>query len=339
MPALPVVPRATTTILETHSDQVWILDWSHDGNSLASASKDKSVIIWSMVPATEAPIREWEKRHVLNHQDPVLALAWSLDDTILLTGAGADGYIKMWDTTARECMRTMEGHLEPVTALSWLSDDSGFLSAGMDFNIFKWASFLCSSTHTIALMLRHQNMDGQREIWGVLPVRITSMVVSPDFTRLVAIGMRATLPPEGEEHRLLVYDFVSRQNESSILFEGELTNLCISHNSQYALISCAPDDILLWDLNRGRMERKYTGQRQTTDIIRSCFGGFESSFVASGSEDGKVYVWNRHTGVLLEVLAGHGAGSVNCVAWNPRSERMFASCADDRTIRIWEAPL
>jgi WD40 repeat protein len=53
-------------------------------------------------------------------------------------------------------------------------------------------------------------------------------------------------------------------------------------------------------------------------------------------EDGKVYVWHRDRGVLLDVLAGHGSGSVNSVAWNPRNAQMFASCSDDCTIRLWE---
>ena len=49
-------------------------------------------------------------------------------------------------------------------------------------------------------------------------------------------------------------------------------------------------------------------------------------------------MWHRDTGALLETLKGHGSGSVNSVAWNPKDERMLASCSDDHNIRIWEAP-
>ena len=54
--------------------------------------------------------------------------------------------------------------------------------------------------------------------------------------------------------------------------------------------------------------------------------------------DRNVYVWDRETGVVIDVLSGHGEGSVNSVSWNPKNERMFASCSDDNTIRIWEPP-
>jgi len=51
-----------------------------------------------------------------------------------------------------------------------------------------------------------------------------------------------------------------------------------------------------------------------------------------------VYIWNCESGSILEELSGHGEGSVNSVAWHPRNERMFASCSDDHTVRIWESP-
>ncbi len=41
-------PRITTAILQVHTDEVWSLEWSHNGKFLASASKDKSVIVWSV---------------------------------------------------------------------------------------------------------------------------------------------------------------------------------------------------------------------------------------------------------------------------------------------------
>lgn len=54
-----VFPTVTTASLEIHTDEVWNLEWSHSGNFLATASKDRSAIIWrigvSIYPA--APVR------------------------------------------------------------------------------------------------------------------------------------------------------------------------------------------------------------------------------------------------------------------------------------------
>lgn len=48
-----IFPRLTTAILEVHNDEVWNIEFSHDGKFLASASKDKTVIIWRIGVCTQ----------------------------------------------------------------------------------------------------------------------------------------------------------------------------------------------------------------------------------------------------------------------------------------------
>ncbi|EMD38068.1 hypothetical protein CERSUDRAFT_152691 [Gelatoporia subvermispora B] len=343
------LPRVTTAILEVHTDEVWNLQWSHSGMYLASASRDKSAIIWRVGLDRDPSVREYSPQHILrDHPYPVGCVAWSLDDSILLTSA--EHYINMWNARTGVCLKILDEHKDVVTALAWLPDGSGFISGGLDRQIILW------------------NADGtRRDSWGHTPIRVTDLVVTPDFTRLVAIGMydgmstspgggsppAVVTPPtggaapasgvRGSENRIIVYDLATKQVDISIRMDGELTSVKISRDSQYALINRAPElgsscEIQLWDLTTERITRKYIGQKQSRHVIRSCFGGVDENFITSGSEDGNVYIWHRDTGELLEVLPGHGTGSVNSVAWNPCNERMFASCSDDRTIRIWEAP-
>ncbi|KDQ60900.1 hypothetical protein JAAARDRAFT_55637 [Jaapia argillacea MUCL 33604] len=343
-------PRVTTTILEGHVDEVWAIEWSHCGRRLASAGSDRCAVIWRIGPETDSSIRTYSAEHVLrDHTFPVGYLAWSLDDSVLLTAS--EHTIKMWNTKTGMHIRALDAHNDTVTSLAWLPDGSGFISGGLDRKIILW------------------DADGkQRDTWGTTSIRVTDLAITPDFTRVVAVGMHylASLPSSGgngrgesvtpptggggahphnatngstgSENRMIIYDLATKQTEASIRLDGELTSVKISYDSQFALINQAPDEIHLWDLSTGRIARKFTGQRQGRHVIRSCFGGIDGNFIVSGSEDGNVYVWHRDTGTLLEVLTGHGAGSVNSVTWNPMNERMFASCSDDNTIRIWEAP-
>jgi WD40 repeat protein len=269
-------------------------------------------------------------------------LAWSLDDSILLSAA--DNQIRMYNVRTGLPVRTLDAHTDTVTALSWLPDNTGFISGAMDRKIIIWDS------------------DGnQRDSWGVTAIRVADVAVAPDQSRVVAIGMFfAVAPPSPvevgappavaptgtptapstnthKENRLIIYNFATKAIEESITLEGDLTSVKISADSQYAIVNHAPNEVLLWNLNTARVERRYTGQKQERHVIRSCFGGVDGNFIASGSEDSNVHIWHRDTTVLLETLPGHGAGSVNAVAWNPRNPRMFASCSDDHTVRIWEA--
>lgn len=94
-------PRHNTFSLETHSDEVWNLAWSHDGRRLATASRDKSVIVWRIEkPAHNG--EEWTVREELTLKDHPYAVnyvAWSLDDEVLLTSS--EQIIKMWNPKVR----------------------------------------------------------------------------------------------------------------------------------------------------------------------------------------------------------------------------------------------
>ena len=56
----------------------------------------------------------------------------------------------------------------------------------------------------------------------------------------------------------------------------------------------------------------------------------------SGAEDHYAHVWHRQAGGKLATLRGH-TNVVNCVAFNPRDQRMLVSASDDHTIRVWKS--
>ncbi|KAJ7578196.1 WD40-repeat-containing domain protein [Mycena floridula] len=303
---------STTMILEGHQDEVWSIKWSHDGARLASASKDKSVIIWELQPDNDSMSQVLTLR---DHPFATSCLAWSQDDSILLTSS--EHYIKVWNAKTGVCIRDIEVHSQTITALVTLLDGSGFLSAGVDKKI-----------------VRYDSHGNQTEIWKLSPSLVFDLALSPDNARLVTVGR--TFTDAGA--MMHVYDFASKEIQKTIALESdEVTSVDISRDSQFVLLNIASDNIHLWDIGKGKLVRKYTGHQQGNHVIRSRFEGIDEELVVSGSQDSNVHIWDRETGASLAVLSGHGQGSVNSVAWNPRNIKLFASCSDDHTVRIWMA--
>lgn len=113
-------PALTNYILKDHTDEIWRLEFSHNGEWLATAGRDKTAIIWKIkvrhlflslrffslflegiLTVTRFLFQSgFTLDKIFNeHAYPVSCLAWSPDDTILLTAAEAE--IKMWNTAAR----------------------------------------------------------------------------------------------------------------------------------------------------------------------------------------------------------------------------------------------
>ncbi|GMH00218.1 hypothetical protein Nepgr_002057 [Nepenthes gracilis] len=82
------------------------------------------------------------------------------------------------------------------------------------------------------------------------------------------------------------------------------------------------------------MKQRYVGHYNVgTDIKQASFLGQRGEYIASGSDDGRWFIWEKKTGRLIKMLLGDEA-VVNCVQCHP-FDSVVATSGIDNTIKIW----
>ncbi|KAK8696599.1 hypothetical protein V6N13_001732 [Hibiscus sabdariffa] len=82
------------------------------------------------------------------------------------------------------------------------------------------------------------------------------------------------------------------------------------------------------------MKQRFVGHCNIgTDIKQASFLGQRGEYVASGSDDGRWFIWEKRTGRLIKMLLGDGA-VVNCIQCHP-FDCFVATSGIDSTIKLW----
>ncbi|CAN1185442.1 Protein ALTERED SEED GERMINATION 2 [Linum perenne] len=82
------------------------------------------------------------------------------------------------------------------------------------------------------------------------------------------------------------------------------------------------------------MKQRFIGHCNVgTDIKQASFLGQRGDYVASGSDDGRWFIWEKKTGRLIKMLQGDEA-VVNCVQSHP-FDCVVATSGIDNTIKVW----
>ncbi|KAM7271752.1 hypothetical protein ACFE04_030966 [Oxalis oulophora] len=297
------IPSKTLQVLQEHTDEVWFVQFSHHGKYLASSSKDQTAIVWEVNDDGHLTL----KHRLIGHQKPVLSVSWSPDDKQLLT-CGEEEVIRCWDVISGECVRIYEKTGVDLISCGWFPDGKGIFAGLTDKSICLW------------------DLEGKElECWkGQRTLKISDIAITSDGKRMISIC---------RDSAILLLDREAKF-ERVIEEEDVITSFSLSKDNKFLLVNLINQEIHLWSLEDLKVVSKFKGHKRARFVIRSCFGGFEQTFIASGSEDSQVYIWHRYSGELLLSLPGH-SGAVNCVSWNPGNLYMLASACDDRTIRIW----
>ncbi|XP_029448953.1 WD repeat-containing protein 26 isoform X2 [Rhinatrema bivittatum] len=298
-------PCYTQQILTEHCNEVWFCKFSNDGTKLATGSKDTTVIIWQVDPDTH----QLKLLKTLDgHAYGVSYLAWSPDDNYLVACGPDDcSELWLWNVQTGELRTKMsQSHEDSLTSVAWNPDGKRFVTGGQRGQFYQ-----C-------------DLDGNLlDSWE--GVRVQCLWCLSDGKTVLA---------SDTHQRIRGYNFEDLTDRNIVQEDHPIMSFTISKNGRLALLNVATQGVHLWDLQDRVLVRKYQGVTQGFYTIHSCFGGHNEDFIASGSEDHKVYIWHKRSELPIAELPGH-TRTVNCVSWNPQIPSLMASASDDGTVRVW----
>ena len=284
---------------EGHTERVYSVDLSGNGNWAVSASQDKTVRLWEVSSGRCIGILE-------GHDDWVKAATLSKDGRWVIS-ASTDRTVRVWDATSGVCVETLEGHTGWVQKAAFNADARFIFSGSDDKTVRVWAvgSGTCLKT-----------LVGHR-------YQVKSLAVNADGSRVLS---------GSDDGTILYWDVGSGMCLRT--FEGhtlDVNSVFLSADGLRACSGSKDKTLRLWEVSSGQCLGVLEGHtKNVTSVALSPDG----RWALSGSEDETVRLWDTSNGRCIRTFEGH-ASWLASVALSPDGRWVLAG-GDDKTVRLWE---
>ena len=344
--------RKSIAILDSHVSVVRSLDFSGESRHLASASRDKTIILWDS--------STWKQRRVIPVMEVIESVKFLLAGSLLVTG-GTYGCLRLWSaSTGAEITREREAQGEGDAILHLLSNEN------RDYLI---------SVHSDHYLAFHSTADlhpHNEPMHNVEPLSVLRRIsgTHDEIIDMAFVGENRSLlalATNTESVRLLSLGQSSPATSTNQTYFGADVGLLTGHEdiiiclttdwSGLWLATGAKDNTArIWrmnqDLNTFEPYGTCTGHAESIGAV--CFpfinpsagdGTSTSSsthpppFLLTGSQDRTVKKWTvspRSDSISIRALYTRKAHDkdINALAisWDCN---LFASASQDRTVKIW----
>lgn len=356
-----------------HNDQVRDLNFSPDGQILASASLDKTIKLWNVknskqVKNIKAPEKVFGVRFVANQT---------------IAAASADNTVQIWNLKGQQ-IATLKGHTDDVLYLDVSRDGKTIASTSSDRTVKIWnlkdgkqlqnieitkgdinqASFSPDSK-----MIALASTDQSVYIWSrngmVSPTILqgTSLSFSPDSQIIVSGNKDGTVKLwhrdgkwwqtfKADNQKILKVNFspdgktiAAVSNDGTLKLwnlKGELINTIKEDKNRVLGMSFSPDSKKIALANSDNTVKLWELDKKLTLLktfeghnkeVKSVSFSPDGKTVASASEDRTVKLWSLD-GKLVTTFPGH-EDAVLDVNFSPNG-KMLATASSDMTVRIWD---
>lgn len=352
-------------VMSGHTAMVWQVQYSPDGQTVASVSHDQTIRLWD---AETGDCR----RILRGYTQQVLSVAYSETDkpkidSMLLASGHSDGGVRIWDLSAQSRHLHLKGNTtnlrSPVAFVGDCADSPHDLlvaTGGSDYNVKLWNSntgqcIRTLSGHTNAILaiafdqkrgiLATGGADHTVRLWNIQTGKCleilhghTQWITDATFNtnqEATGIDIEPILATCSYDHTIKLWTI-----------EGNCIGTLEGHTNwvygvafvptrtpnEFLLVSGASDKtVKVWNVQTRECLRTLNGH---TDWVMNVAVSPDGTTVASTSTDQTIRLWNLHTGECLNTLHGHSAW-VLAVAFSPDGQTVVSG-SEDETIKIWD---
>uniref|UniRef100_A0A671MP89 APG16-like 1 n=1 Tax=Sinocyclocheilus anshuiensis TaxID=1608454 RepID=A0A671MP89_9TELE len=278
------VPSTALHIFDAHDGEVNAVRFSPGSRLLATGGMDRRVKLWEVISGRCEP-----KGALTGSNAGITSIEFDSAGLYLLA-ASNDFASRIWTVDDYRLRHTLTGHSGKVLSARFLLDNSRIVSGSYDRTLKLWdlRSKVCMKTVFAG--------SSCNDI-----VCTEQCVMSGHFDKKVRF-----------------WDIRSESIVCELELLGRITSLDLNHD-RTELLSCSRDDLVkIIDLRSNAVRQTFDAQgfKCGSDFTRVTFSP-DGSYVAAGSADGVLYIWNVLTGKLDKTLDKGHSSAINSVSWSP----------------------
>ncbi|KAF2160716.1 hypothetical protein M409DRAFT_70250 [Zasmidium cellare ATCC 36951] len=313
----PTTPLARLT---DHNGPVHAVTFSAGtGQYILTGCQDRSVRLFN--PSTSRLIQTYSA-----HGYEVLDLSVSADNA-RFASVGGDKAVFLWDVATAQTLRRFNGHAARVNAVRFGGEgDSILVSGSYDGTVKVWDLKARNDNRPIMTFSEAKDSVSSVEVLG-----------SEIFVGSV-------------DGRVRVYDLGAGRVDCDVVAPGKgVTSVMPTRAGDGYLVSSLGSEVRFMDRGTGKCLQSFEGGEagfvNEEYRVRSMLA-VGDAYAVSGSEDGRVVVWDVLTGAVVQRLwhvreGGQGAevqaskrNVVSAVAWN-QLKKQWASAGGDGSVVVW----